>query len=149
MKTATVVGAGIAGPAAAINLQQQGYAVTLLEKRERSEIDSNHMLTIGDTAQQILMDQFGVKWGELFRYDDQPVRQETSNGREFSWGETALMPSPPQACWNDLHDALASRCDITYSHHVESQPDTDVVVWADGIGSYGRKSHGGGRGTYS
>lgn len=147
-RTATVVGAGIAGPVAALNLRQQGYDVTLLEKRNRSEIDSNHMLTISDRS-VVMLARLGIGAGELYRYESQPFRQETSNGREMTYAETAPHPTPPQVCWNDLHDAMASRCDVVYGHRVTSQPDTDVVVWADGIGSYGRKSHGGGRGTYA
>jgi 2-polyprenyl-6-methoxyphenol hydroxylase-like FAD-dependent oxidoreductase len=147
-RTATVVGAGIAGPAAALNLQRQGYDVALLEKRDRSEINSTHMLTITHQTVYALAD-LGIERGELFRYDSQFMRRESSDGRDLAWGETMPFPTPPNACWNDLHDALASRCDVSYGHRVASQPDTDVVVWADGVGSYGRKSHGGGRGTYA
>jgi 2-polyprenyl-6-methoxyphenol hydroxylase-like FAD-dependent oxidoreductase len=148
-KTATVVGAGIAGPTAALNLAQQGYDVALLEKREQSDIDSNHMLTLSGQTVDTLVYSVGIEWGELFRYDSQYIRRETSDGQRLADKGTNWFPTPPNVCWNDLHDALASRCDVTYGHRVESQPDTDIVVWADGIGSYGRKSHGGSRGTYA
>jgi 2-polyprenyl-6-methoxyphenol hydroxylase-like FAD-dependent oxidoreductase len=147
-RTATVVGAGIAGPVAALNLQQQGYDVTILEKRDRSEINSTHMLTILPQTADML-DQLGIERDELFRYDSQFLRRESSDGRRMVDGFTRPWPTPPNVCWNDLHDALASRCDVSYGHRVASQPDTDIVVWADGVGSYGRKSHGGGRGTYA
>jgi 2-polyprenyl-6-methoxyphenol hydroxylase-like FAD-dependent oxidoreductase len=145
-KTATVIGAGIAGPVAALTLSHEGYDVTLHEKRELPYAGSIHMITLTAESESALT-RLGVTHSELYRFEWMPMLAEQSKGRMVSnFADRGF--SSAGVVWDDLHNALAKRVDITYGSKVDYIPQTDVVVWADGIGSYGRKYLSDRQGTY-
>jgi 2-polyprenyl-6-methoxyphenol hydroxylase-like FAD-dependent oxidoreductase len=149
MKTATVVGAGIGGPAAAIMLDRAGYQVTLHEQRPGPlDYNSLHQLTLSEDTFGRL-EQLGLYRHDLSRYDDGPVVQEVSDGETMIRHEDGFDPDVPNVMWNDLHDALVRKCSVTYGSAVTDLPDTDLVVWADGVGSVGRNFFSDRRGTYA
>lgn len=150
-KTATVIGAGIGGPAAAIMLSRKGYEVTLHEKRSGpGDFNSLHMLTLQEDTFGSLR-SLGIPRRELSRYDSSGFVREISYGRRgIDNGHLEDMPMDSSVMWDDLHDALARRCTVTYGSDVTSLPEADVVIWADGVGSYGRNFFDPGRkGTYA
>lgn len=132
MKTATIVGAGIAGPVAALSLQRAGWDVTIYEQRSRDYPGSDHMINLTEDSVTYL-DSLGVPHSAYTRGPRHiPIVLSHEDGEKVH-GRTE-----PGTRWNSLHDALRAQCNVTYGHKVTSQPDTDMVIWADGIGSYGR-----------
>lgn len=151
-RTATVVGAGIGGPVAAIMLDRAGYEVTLHEARKGPEdFNSLHELTLDEDTFGSLL-KLGIARKEISRYSESPFVSERSYGREgmqVPWASSRSQPMDTNVMWDDLHDALVKRCTVTYGSHVDSLPDTDVIIWADGVGSYGRRVFSERVGTYA
>lgn len=152
--TITVAGAGIAGPTAALALANRGYDVTLFERRMPGDFDSLHMMWLDEDTQAVLMNGLGIPQRELYRYTaaQQPIYKEMTIGGDVV-NHAGVPYSPPggespECQWNDLHDALVKRCTVQYGHAVTTQPQTDVVIWADGVDSFGRRTHSSRRGTY-
>lgn len=143
MKTATVAGAGIGGPIAAIMLDRAGYQVTLHEQRSGpADFNSLHVLTLQEDTKQGLLDLGLSK--RIFPFGETPFMQEISDGSRLRDSHTLPWPMPmaTNVMWDDLHDALAARCTVTYGSRVNADPGTDVTVWADGVGSVGRNHRG-------
>jgi 2-polyprenyl-6-methoxyphenol hydroxylase-like FAD-dependent oxidoreductase len=146
--TAVVIGAGIAGPTATIALQNHGYDVTCYEARPESAVGSTHVISLEDDVIGTLLG-LGIRHSELFRIDGSiPWRREESFGTAMIDSQTGRAPGELVIVWNDLHTALAKRCQIEYGHKITAEPTADLVVWADGIGSTGRKLHSPESGTY-
>lgn len=138
MKTATVIGAGIGGPVAALVLDRAGYEVTLHEQRGGpAEFQSVHQLTLDGQSFRALR-ELGISSGEIIRYRHAPFYQESVFGHMVHVNRDIPDQLMFNVMWNDLHDALAKRCTVTYESHVTQLPETDLVIWADGVGSIGR-----------
>lgn len=151
MTTATVVGAGIGGPIAALMLERQGYDVTLHEQRNGpAGFNSLHVLTLQDETKQGLLDM-GLKSRDLFRVQENYMTKEQSDGPRLAsqWTSPWPLPANTNVMWNDLHDALVKRCTVTYGSRVSEVPDTDLTVWSDGVGSFGRETFSSRKGTYA
>lgn len=148
MRTATVVGAGIGGPAAALTLANAGWDVTIREARQPADLNSVHLLELSGDVLDRLTSDYGIPRASLVIEHIAAVQAGDAYGMR---GDAAFRgDAGPEVRWLDLHNALASRCDVQYGSRVTTQPGTDLVVWADGVGSTGRALHDPGRrGTYA
>lgn len=136
---AVVIGAGIAGPTAVIALQRNGYKVTCYEARPENAPGSNHVISLDSESESYLY-SLGIKRSEIYRYSSQPWRMEESYGMEKGRAQSA-SGLPPSVVWNDLRTALVKRCAVNFGTRITAEPECDLIIWADGIGSQGRKIH--------
>lgn len=146
-RTAVVIGAGIGGPVAALALDRAGYSVTLHEQRHAGARTSPHVISLTEESEEVL-GSFGITRSDLYRYERQQVVWEESAGRRLG-SKSKRQAEAAGVAWSDLHRELVKRCDVTWGSRIETQPDADVVVWADGVGSRGRRIHSRREGSYS
>src|SRR5580698_7457396 len=100
MRTATIVGAGIGGPVAAIMLSRAGYDVTVHEARaSEREFNSLHQLTLNSATIGILLD-LGISERELFRYEESDFIRETSDGTRLAHRESRWDPWQRNVMWD-------------------------------------------------
>lgn len=116
---ANIIGAGIAGPMAAITLASEGYEVHAYDNRAEADLHSDGVLGITDASWEILT-QHHVTGA---------FRRELPNG-----GDTYHY-----LVWTDLHRSLVERAEQLGAvfHYGESFAGemADLTVYATGVGS--------------
>lgn len=139
MQDATIVGAGIAGPMAAIALSDAGHRITIADQRQPNEFRSLHMISLDDDVLDILSEH-GIQSDEITRpevRDGMPRYMTDCNGEDEHTRFAGNIP--PGVVWDDVHNALVRRVGVLYGHRITGRPSTPIVVWADGVGSTGRE----------
>lgn len=116
---ANIIGAGIAGPMAALTLRSNGFAVDVWETRAEQDLYSHGILGITDESWRILRDH-GVS--------------ATDRALSFS-GHDGL----DGLVWTDLHQTVTERATrigatFHYGQPFSGKP-TDLTVWSTGVGS--------------
>lgn len=115
---ANIIGAGIAGPMAAITLRRHGYEVDVWEQRALQDLRSDGVLGITPESWSLLQ-EVGT---------DAPSRSLSESGHDLD----GLV-------WTDLHQSLAKRAEELGArfHFGKSftSKTTDLTVWATGVGS--------------
>jgi 2-polyprenyl-6-methoxyphenol hydroxylase-like FAD-dependent oxidoreductase len=137
IRTALVIGGGIAGPIAAMALQQAGIEATVYEAHATTAAGKGGGMTIAPNGQDAL-DAIGV--GELIRPLGVPmtgiVMQDWAGRRLAEFGNPPGVP-PMQLVWRtDLYGALyaeTGRRGIRVEHDKRL---VDAVETADGITAY-------------
>jgi 2-polyprenyl-6-methoxyphenol hydroxylase-like FAD-dependent oxidoreductase len=116
---ANIIGAGIAGPMAAITLRENGFAVDVWEKREAHELYSHGILGITDESWDIL----------LTHGTDAAKRNLPISGHGDLDG----------LVWTDLHITLSERATRMGANFHYGQTfngvHTDITVSSTGVGS--------------
>lgn len=129
MRTATIIGSGITGPAAALYLNKAGWDVNVIEARQPGELRSSGILGITETN-WVALDRAGVDLSAEL------VNEYTDDNQ----GVTFISPYR-YITWTDLHLALTEAAQqqtgvtFEYGRYVEHEPDTDLVVHATGVGA--------------
>jgi hypothetical protein len=117
---ANIIGAGIAGPMAAITLAENGYEVDVYDDRAKADLRSDGVLGITDDSWEILT-AHGVVGAQR--------RQLPNGGDKYHY-----------LVWTDLHTSLVERAEqlgasFHYGQAFEADGYTDLNVWATGVGS--------------
>jgi 2-polyprenyl-6-methoxyphenol hydroxylase-like FAD-dependent oxidoreductase len=125
---ATVVGAGIAGPAAALVLADSGDAVTVYDARPEHELVSDGIIGITQANVDSLTNlgvSFSAELPNTF------TEWDTHKTRTSAYHYIT---------WTDMHLALvdaarAAGATFEFAHKVDKMPHTAIVILASGIGS--------------
>jgi 2-polyprenyl-6-methoxyphenol hydroxylase-like FAD-dependent oxidoreductase len=135
MKTATVIGAAIAGPAAAIRLARMGYDVTVYDRRGSTELYSAGILGITHS-----------NWAYLEGMHVPVNRHELDNGfTDYDTGRTTVSPYR-YITWYGLHDALsdtARRAGARYAYRrniADPASMPGLIVEATGVAGAARRN---------
>lgn len=129
MRSATVIGAGISGPAAALFLARAGWDVHVVEARAADELRSAGILGITHDNWNTLVGAGVDLSAELY-----------NEFRDDNTGETYISQYR-YITWTDLHLALATAAEqqtgvrFEYGRRVEGEPDAALVVHATGVGA--------------
>ena len=136
-----IIGAGIAGPMAALAMAKRGHSVTVYEQRETKELNSHGILGITNE-----------NWARLAELGVNLASRELMNEyHNMDTGETFRSPFR-YITWVDLHTGLVRAAwDAGVRFFWGTRPsaeilrDADVIVYATGIGSASQVS----RATYT
>lgn len=125
---ANIIGAGIAGPMAAITLASHGCEVHAYDNRAAADLRSDGVLGITHAS-----------WDVLIRYGVQGVvTRQLPNGGDSDYHYIV---------WTDLHTSLVERAvELGAVFHygetlTDEESDADVTVRATGVGSARQVSH--------
>jgi len=127
MALVSVIGAGVAGPAAALALAHHGHTVTVWEQRPESELKSDGILGITRANFKDL-----AELGADLSMVELPNQFTNVNKGTTSWSSYHYIT------WTDLHNVLsqtAKDAGVTfrYGHKMEEVVDADIVVRATGV----------------
>lgn len=131
-----VVGGAISGPAAHLAFEAAGCEVHTVEARDEVTTTSAGVLGLSVKILAAL-DDLGVSPEDVVRVADRASTRYTVRGRQIIGA--APGRGVAKATWSVLHGALGQHCTIAYGERCDEPPDADLVVWADGIGSRGRR----------
>lgn len=132
-KAATIIGAGIVGPMAALVLTLAGYIVNVFEARPKSDLHSDGILGITDLNWQRMLNM-GV---DLCARELSSISTDETRGITKSSGFHHIT-------WTDLHNALVERAEeagaffryATQAPEFESAPELiNLRVVATGVGT--------------
>lgn len=135
MSEITVIGAAIAGPAAALALARNGHNVTVYESRPADALFSAGILGITPNLWTML---------DSYQVDTEPY-QLSNDFTDYKTGERGYSPFH-YITWTGLHNALVSEAEkygtrFVYGHHIDNPERIDgITVDATGIAGAARKN---------
>lgn len=128
-----VIGAGIAGPVAALALKRAGHDVTVFERRSPGELDSYSVIGISEENCQLML-PLGIDIRPITM--DNMYHEWTTSGMEIH-----RMSSFKFVVWEDAHNLVvnaAEKAGVRFNWETEGVPG-DRTVQATGVGFASRR----------